>query len=173
MKKIVFVLLLCSLPALAQDERPQIQIFGGFSHMGHHIGLNGWIAGAEYNPWEHVGIEGQLSGHYGSDNILGVDINSHLHNFQFGPRFFTNTSRDKLGVFGHALFGGSRISSSAPGISTSESAFSFSLGGGVDYSLSDAWAVRGQIDFLRVYFSGDNENDGRYSVGLVYRWGTR
>ncbi len=170
MKKILLLALLCSLPALAQDERPQIQVFGGFSHMGHHIGLNGWIAGAEYDPWEHLGLEGQLSGHYGSDNILGVNISEHLYDFNFGPRFFTNTSRDKLGVFGHALFGGSHISSSGFGVSESDQAFSFVLGGGAEYTLSDRWAARGQIDFVRVYFSGANENDGRYSIGLVYRW---
>ncbi len=170
---LMLCLLLFGLAAVAQtmDERPRAEIFAGYSRMSHHIGLNGWIIGVDYAPWEHFAFEGQISGHYGSGNILGVvSLDNSIYNFNFGPRVFYDTSNEKVSVFGHFLLGGSHIGGTTAGINTSDGSFSWVLGGGADYNLSTAWAARGQVDFMRTSFFGLGNNDTRLSVGIVYRW---
>ena len=152
------------------QEMSKMEIFGGYSHMSHHIGLNGWIASADYNPWEHIGFEGSLSGHYGTDHILDIPVDTTIYNFNVGPRVYAATSQEKLTAFGHLLFGFSHLSGSTLGVNESDTSFSWVLGGGVDYGLFGPIAARGQIDLVRTNFFNNGESDGRYSVGLVYRF---
>ena len=166
---IIFVAAL-SVAAMAQDE-PKGEIFGGYSHMSHRIGLDGWIVSGSYNPWAHAGLEADVSGHYGTDRIVGVRLDNTVYNYNFGPRFFTSTGVERLTVFGHILVGGSHITSKLLGISQSDSSFSWVLGGGADLKLSSDWAARGQLDLIRTGFFDSGSNDGRFSVGLVYRFG--
>lgn len=167
---VIIVVSALSMAALAQDEST-LEVFGGFSHMSHRIGLNGWIASASVNPWEHAGLEGDLSGHYGSSRIVGVKLDSTVYDFNFGPRFFTTTSNDKVTIFGHVLLGGSHISSTLLGGTDSDTSFSWVLGGGADYALGSSWAARGQLDYIRTNLFNTGSNDSRLSVGLVYRFG--
>src|SRR5690242_7394401 len=79
------------------DEQPPIDVFAGFSHSSNFsTGLNGWIVVGNYpvnNSW--LGVEGEISGHYGSQNLSALPIlipgapssvDNSLHNFDFGPR---------------------------------------------------------------------------------------
>ena len=169
----LFAMLAAAQPAAAQQmtDRPRAEIFGGYSHMSHHIGLNGWIVGGDYDPWEHVGFEGEISGHYGSGNILGlISLNNNIYNFNFGPRVFYDTSNDRVSVFGHLLLGASHIGGKTLGINTADTSFSWVLGGGADYSFNPNWAARGQLDYIRTNFFSSGSNDTRFSAGIVYRW---
>ena len=140
------------------------ELFGGYSRMSHHIGLNGWIVGADYAPWEHFALEGQISGHYGSGNILGVvALDNSIYDFNFGPRVFYDTSNEKVSVFGHFLLGGSHISGTTVGVSSSDSSFSWVLGGGADYSLSSATITILDDDLPTLAYS-------KTSIGLSFDW---
>jgi len=176
----VFLLLGC-LPLLAQSETPRFDIFGGYSHVGNYnIGLNGWIASGNLNFNRWFGIEGDVSGHYGSQTLgpaviilPGVPnkINSRMHNFDFGPSLTYRSS--KYNAFGHLLFGASHTNVSAAGFGQGDTAFSWVLGGGADYNLTQKWAARFQLDLLRTDFFNHGDSHGRVSLGIVYRLGER
>ena len=183
---ILSVLLLTSLPSFAQtgsDDQPPLDVFAGFSHSSNFgTGLNGWILSGNYsvnNSW--LGVEGEISGHYGSENLSALPIlipgapssvDNSLHNFDFGPRITWRAPDQPFKAFGHILFGASHAKISASGISQSDTAFSWVLGGGGDYNFNANWAARAQLDLLRTDFFSNGASHPRFSIGLVYRLGT-
>jgi opacity protein-like surface antigen len=174
-----------SLVALAQSnsltEDSRIDIFGGYSHVGNYgVGLNGWILSGTWDISRMIGVEGDISGGYGSTDLGGAagvlpnvpnSIGSRLHNFNFGPIGTYRPDSDKYDAFGHLLFGFSHTNVNAAGIGRGDTAFSWVLGAGADYNLSSTWAARAQLDWLHTSFFNDGQNHGRISLGLVYRIG--
>jgi hypothetical protein len=178
-----------TLPAFAQVgtqiqdqiQDPRLDLFGGYSHVGNYgIGLNGWIASANWHLYRFIGIEGDLSGGYGSQKleaagilpILPNSLGSRMHNFNVGPQGIYHAPSGQYDAFGHLLFGFSHTNVNSTGIAQGDTAFSWVLGGGADYNLSRTWAARGQIDLLHTKFFDAGQNHGRISIGLVYHMGT-
>jgi hypothetical protein len=162
---------------MAAQEAGKTEIFGGFSHeSSKNVGFNGWIASADYNPWSHFGVEGDVSGHYGSQSVVAVTIDWNTYNFDAGPRVYATSANKFWTVFGHALFGVSHQGFSSggvlgiPPISQTDNAFSWIAGGGVDISITSKWAGRAQLDFVRTHFFNGSQSNGRYSFGVVYRF---
>lgn len=182
-KKALFVissvLLLSSLapaqaPAPIMDEPEYAEVSAAFSHAsGPDIGMWGWHIGGALRPNHWLGLVADFSGHYGSDELLLLDIDNNLHNFLFGPRlYFRLEEQERLRPFGHILFGASRLhtESESAGVDFTETAFSWALGGGIDYALTERVAARGQIELLRTSFGDGGQNNRRISIGLVYRF---
>ena len=176
------VLLLSGALAFAQTDNPRLDLFGGYSHVGNYnIGLSGWTASATWHLSNMFGIEGDLSGGYGSSNLGGAgailpnvpnSIGSRIHNFNFGPiGIYHPAETDKYDAFGHLLFGFSHTNVNAAGIGEGDTAFSWVLGGGADYNFTPTWAARAQLDLLHTKFFNDGQNHGRISLGIVYRLG--
>ncbi len=182
----VIVALIATLSASAQtgsDEQPPFDVFAGYSHTSNFdTGLNGWIVSGNYNlnnSW--LGIEGDISGHYGSQNLSAlpiiipgapVSVTNSEYNYDFGPRITWRAPDQPVNVFGHLLFGGSHTKISAAGIDQTDGAFSWILGGGGDYNFNANWAGRAQLDLLHTNFFSDGKFHPRISLGLVYRLGT-
>jgi len=178
---IVAAILLFSTSAFAQVENPRLDLFAGYSHRGNYnIGLNGWLASANWHLYKWFGLEGDLSGGYGSSDLGGAGailpnvpnrINSRMHSFDFGPSGTYHPSSRKYDAFGHLLFGVSHTNVNAAGAGEGDTSFSWVLGGGADYNIANAWAGRVQIDLLHTNFFQSGQNHGRVSLGLVYRFG--
>ena len=183
----LFVFILCASVAsfcqTGSDEQPPFDIFAGYSHTSDFsTGLNGWILAGNYQfgqSW--LGVEGEISGHYGSQNIgalpiilpgAPVSVDNSMYNYDFGPRVTWRAPDQPFNVFGHLLFGGSHTKISAAGISQTDGAFSWVLGGGADYNFSANWAARGQLDLLHTDFFSNGASHPRFSIGLVYRLGS-
>ena len=154
----------CTL-ALAQEETPKADIFGGYSllHSGGLVGTNasGWNASATGNLNRWFGLTGDFSGHY--DNIAGIGVKD--HNFLFGPT--VSYRKPKLTPFAHLLLGDSHVS----GGGASDNAFATALGGGADWNVTPRVAVRLiQADWLQTHFASDTQNNGRFSFGVVFRF---
>lgn len=183
MRKITLLLcllLLFSLPAASQvdpwapvDEMGEI--FGAYSYMSSDIGMHGFNISGAYRPAPWLGLVAELSGHYGSDQVLLIDIDSNVHNFLFGPRiYFDLPDAPRWRPFGHILFGASRVSteSEAAAVSESDTSFAWALGGGLDYALTENLAGRVvQADYIRTRWFDTGQNNYRLSFGLVYRFG--
>jgi opacity protein-like surface antigen len=160
--------LLATVPAFAQDES-KLDVFGGYSYLHVSPGAalpgantNGWEAQATFNLTEYVGATADFDGHYG--DVFGVG--SHDYNFLFGPTLFHRM--DTITPFAHVLFGASHAGASG----FSDTAFAWAIGGGVDWNMKPNLAVRvGQIDYLATHFANLTQNDFRYSVGVVFRFG--
>ncbi len=189
MRKIAWIgtlFLLASLSAVAADEFPKFEVFGGVSWL--HIdtmrspGLKsnyaGWDTEAQFNFRRYLGLTADIGGNYGRI-IPGADT-SHSYAFVFGPTF---SYRGQHGVvFAHVLFGEHtyNIMNNALNTSpaTSDSAFAMAWGGGYDVKVNKTFAIRlGQLDWLytrhNFVSSGkrDLQNNLRYAGGVVINFG--
>ena len=164
---VVFLMLLASSLGLAAQDTPSAEVFGGYSLLHAHTlvgdhnasGWDGSIAG-NFNRW--FGLKADFSGHYTS--IAGIAVRD--HNFLFGPQISYRT--DKLTPFAHLLLGGSHLSGDFP----SDTSLAWALGGGVDWNVLPRVAVRlVQADLLQTRFGDDNQNNGRFSFGVIFKFG--
>ena len=157
-----FLLVLCCLPAAAQDH-PKAEIFGGYqyTHLEGGFNGNGWNLSAAGNLNHWFGVVADLSGAYDS----GV----HSHAFLFGPVVSYRKS-DRLTPFAHVLFGDTRVTVS--GLPGSSNAFTTAIGGGFDTKLKDriSWRIV-QADWMLTHFAGTTQSkNARISTGIVFRF---
>lgn len=200
MRNSVILVAIILLPlALAAQDAPKAEIFGGYSYLRNSSNsFNGWEGQVTANFGRYLGVTGDFSGHYRTfatlSAIPGVSASApqRLYNFLFGP---TVTARfDKHAIFGHALFGAAHSSLGAgvtiPFLGTvstginGATAFAMAFGGGVDLGLTRTFAIRpAQIDYLYTRFNSVNavstglsnsasghQNSFRYSAGVVIRF---
>jgi opacity protein-like surface antigen len=202
MKRFTLALLVCLVVpaiAMAQDETPKVTVFGGYSLLRNGgNNSNAWDGQGTFNLNRYLGLTADVSGNYRNiasfSPLPGISpaVNQHLYTFLFGPTITGNLGR--ASVFGHALFGAARASSSAGvslpfigGLSTgvnSATAFAMAFGGGLDINLSRHFAIRpAQVDLVRTQFSPTDalttglssstsgaQNFLRYSGGIVFRF---
>jgi len=161
--------------------------------------FSGWNGELQYNvsPW--LGAVADVSGHYGTpvSAIAGTGLPAapmaQSYFFLFGP--VVQHSTGSLRPFVHALFGVNRLSSDAGAatnfygfapVTVTDTAFAMALGGGVDWKVSKAFAVRlGQADYIytkhdplsysnSLYgadfpaITATHQNNLRFSAGLVF-----
>ncbi|HEX8817443.1 MAG TPA: outer membrane beta-barrel protein [Terriglobales bacterium] len=177
MYKAVFIVSLLLLSGVAAHA--QFYAFGGYSYTHADLNsagstsLNGWDGSIEGKVLPLLGLVADFSGGYGSPNI-GFDGNSstsvslHQYNFLFGPQVSFSVS--KIRPFAHVLLGASHLSESALGASTSDNAFAYAIGGGLDYHLVPMFAWRVQADYLQTRFNSTSQNDVRIATGLVFHF---
>jgi len=164
-------LALAAASARAADAvTPKAELFGGYSYTkSGDQSLHGWDASLGVTLTRWIGVEADVSGHYGSD--LGVSTNRLF--FMGGPRFVYRGGG--IAVFAHYLAGGARTRSgiTVAGVDIAETTTDFAMaaGGGVDLRVSGRWAVRAQGDYVFVDAPGGSEHEPRISVGAVYRFG--
>jgi len=159
-------------PALLPDQ-------GGIVSSG-SSGLNGWNASAELKFLPLIGLVADFSGHYGSQTVTAVcgfvpppcptvrepmDVTE--YHFLVGPQLSFSIGRVR--PFAHALFGAGHLSEStkAQPFSASDTAFSYALGGGIDYRLLGPLRWRVQGDLLNDRFFGNSQDNFRFSTGPV------
>jgi opacity protein-like surface antigen len=188
--KIVVTVCLTLAATLAQAQVPSGNVFFGYSYSGgeavlhapgfffasHSTNLNGWEGSLEgkFLPW--IGIVADLSGHYGSQNVLAcaidrcnsLTVNVKTYTFLFGPRVSLHVG--KFTPFAHFLVGAGHANNNAAGYSDSDTSLATAVGGGLDYKLIPAVALRLQGDELHTRFFGRAQDHFRFSTGLVIRF---
>ncbi len=188
---IVLPLLFVS-PRLLAQKPPEVELFGGYSHLRTHTSpvggaynLNGWQASLTGNLIRWLGFEADFSNHYGTAPPAFID-QSPRFSYLFGPRF---TLRMWPGVapFGHALAGVVRGTEVLPPIAPPyarffcigpntrpETAFGMAAGGGLDLKVTRGlWLRLFQAVYVRSNFTNDQRNDLRVSAGIVFRFGRK
>lgn len=187
------VLLLLTIIS-APKAYSQVELFGGYSHLGlkgapSGIGSssNGWAGGAYLHllgPW---GVEADYSNHYGVSPPSLAPLDGSRYYVPgvtklYGPRF--TLALPRIHPFVHALFGTVHgaaavaipnrpcTSQGCPARAESESAFGMAFGGGLNVRATrHVWLRLVQIDYLRAQFTNNGQNDMRISAGLVFRFG--
>ena len=173
------VLSLFGATAHAQDT-PKFDIFAGYSYLRLNpstagvssLNLNGGSASIAYNAKSWLSGVADFGG-YSNGNILNTGINGTLSTYLFGPRV-SYRHFGRITPFGEVLFGVAHASSA--GTSGSDNAFAMTLGGGLDYKLSDRFAIRPvKLDYLITRFSetgtsNQTQNNLRVSTGIVFRF---
>ncbi len=186
MRKLIFILTLlcvCFSFALAQDDTPAAEVFGGYSYLrtasGYDTDSHGWNTSASFNLSDHVGIKADFGGHYYSETFTGIKANNKTHTFLFGVQGNLR-STERVNPFVHALFGvaheNSTISTGTAKLAFSNTGFAMAFGGGVDVKLNQNFSWRlFQADYLMTRFRDPfltplkrrSVNNLRVSTGIV------
>jgi len=174
-----------SLNASAQ----RVELSGGYTHITGDQGLDGFNVGAAAWFTHRVSIAADYDSGWDTSRIgifeltpTGVvSSKSHLQDWLFGPRISfpglikTGNKRvAQLLPYGEAEFGVSHLKSSIKQTatdfsqSTSDTAFSWMLGGGADYRLFPHWVGRLKLGLLRTHFAETGQSRLRLSLGVAY-----
>ena len=148
-----------------------VQASGGTASM------NGWEASVEgkYLPW--LGAVADLDWHYGGHNTTSCVLGGRCNKFRlnasrdtllFGPR--ASITYGKYRPFAEFLLGVAYQSDKGGGISNSDLTMATGFGGGVDYTLLPAVALRAQLHDIHTSFFGKSQYDPRFSFGIVFRF---
>jgi hypothetical protein len=148
-----------------------VQASGGTANM------SGWETSVEgkYLPW--LGAVADLDWHYGGHNTFSCAINGACTKFRlnasrdtllFGPR--ASTTYGKYRLFADFLLGVGYQSDKGGGISNSDLTVATGFGGGLDYTLLPAVALRAQSHDIHTSFFGRSQYDPRFSFGVVFRF---
>ena len=165
----------------AQDT-PKVDIFAGYSYVRENpaaagassFNLNGGSASIAYNANHWLSGVADF-GVYDNGNIRGTGASGTLSTYLFGPRV-SYRHYGRITPFGEVLFGVAHAGASIAGSTGSDNAFAMSVGGGVDYKLTERFAIRPiKVDYLMSQFSeagtGRNtQNNLRVSTGVVFRF---
>jgi len=166
---LVLLLALFSVAALAQENAPKAEIFGGYQYTRFDGGVNanGWNTSVAGNVNNWFGVAGDFSGAYASPS--GVSVRNYT--YTFGP-VVSMRQNEKFTPFVHFLAGGYHASASFSGVSASDSGFAMMFGGGVDVNASPRLAFRAvQFDWLSMRGNGSSDNNNmRISTGLLFRY---
>lgn len=187
--------LVCLVTSAAMAQLPSATVFFGYSYEHTTVpapailpdqagivtsgstGLNGWNASLEGKLFPFIGIVADFSGNYGTQSVTAVcglvvpcvsvqdHMNASVYHFLVGPQISFSIGR--MRPFAHALFGAAHLneSVSARSFSASDTAFSYALGGGIDYRLLGPLRWRVQGDFLNDRFLGNTQDNFRFSTG--------
>jgi hypothetical protein len=180
---LLFVLAL-TMPVCAQN----FEVNGGWVHATGDFGLDGLEVGGAIWFTRNISVAVNYDAAWDTSRLgtldlvtLGVpSVKSHMQNFMIGPRYFFPRVREgKLQPFAEAQFGGSHLSTSAGAtassnsLSSSDSAFTWMFGGGVDYNLGNHFALRGNLDLMRTHFVESGQTRLRFVLGVAYTLGKR
>ena len=148
-----------------------VQASGGTANM------NGWETSVEgkYLPW--LGAVADLDWHYGGHNTTSCVLGGGCNKFRlnatrdtllFGPR--ASTTYGKYQLFADFLLGVGYQSDKGGGISNSDLTMATGFGGGLDYTLLPAVALRAQLHDIHTTFFSKSQYDPRFSFGVVFRF---
>lgn len=202
-RALVSVGLLCLFVVAGRAQQaPTIELFGGYCFLhanpAHTMSFasDGWDLALVANAKSWLGIEANLSDHYGTSaqDIAGFVPNpstapipySTGFAFLIGPHFSYHSS-SKFAPFLHLLFGGVRGSGTndlsnlvcnpavvACSVSRSQTAFGALIGGGLDWRARRSVSIRIiQADYQRAQFTGNPQNNLMISAGVVLTFGRR
>ena len=181
MRKLAVFTLSLFLTELASAQIPTSgNLFFGYSYYntnltGSRSSLNGWEGSVEGKILPFIGIVGDFSGHYGSENftvctapildcvIFNTDVS--LHNYLFGPR--VSVSVGKVRPFAEVLIGAAHVNAHTV---RSDTSFATAVGGGLDYKLIKLVALRFQGDYVHSDVFNTAQNNVRLSTGIVLRF---
>jgi opacity protein-like surface antigen len=183
-------------------ETPLFEVNAGYTFMHwqvppalgtppNYYNYNGFNAGAAYNITHWFAAVADISGVYNSQPNTGSGpTNSHIYSYLFGPRVYP-LGHHKLTPFVHALFGVSTFRLNIPAFGgnpalppETDNAFSFAVGAGLDWKVTKHIAIRlAQLDYQETRLlhtlaadsqvSPDNQNNFKYSGGVVIRFGEK
>lgn len=199
MRKLVWVcglFLSLAVPAMAQDETPRFEAAGGYSYVRANVtatpaggtsqsqgfNANGGSGSVAVNLNRWFGAVADLGGYTGNQNITingtPTNLSGNVFSYLFGPRISARHSR--WTPFAQALFGGAHGSGTAKqgtaSASKSKNVFAFTIGGGLDASVSKHFAIRLiQAEYFYTNFTSPassgltipHQNNARLTFGVV------
>jgi opacity protein-like surface antigen len=163
-----------------------VELSGGWVHVTQDFGTDGFNVGLAVK-FHEIAIAGDYDMAWDTSSLSLLNFNtpgstvvkSRLQNVLFGPRYFFVRDKFKnLVPFAEAEFGVTHlhqdldrtISGSQSG---GDSAFSWMLGGGLEYRLAHGWAGRFRLDYLRSHLADLAQSRARIVLGIAYTFGAQ
>jgi hypothetical protein len=181
----VMTMILLPQSISAQD----LELSGGWAHVTQNFGTDGFDAGAAWWFTPKIILAANYDDSWDTSQIgvfqitnVGLLVSkTHLQSFLAGPRIFFyshQVKKYKLGVFGETQYGVSHINSTfqqipVTSVSSSDTAFTWTLGGGADYPFTPHWSGRANLDFMRTHFAAAGQSRLRLVLGIAYTFGSR
>ena len=165
-----------------------LELNGGWVHMTENNGTDGFEGGVAWWFNNRISLAANYDGAWDTSSLTNfaptpgglISTHSHIQNFLIGPRIFFSTQwadKHKLNPFGEVQLGQSwldqKVTTPTLTSSASDSAFSWMLGGGVEYLLNPHWSARMNVDLLRTHFAEEGQSHLRFIIGLTYTIGAR
>jgi len=185
------LLMFLTILALPNNVSGQdLELHAGYVHVTQDFGTNGVNGGAAWWFTKRVTIAADYDSTWNTSTIgtfaitpIGTIVSkAHLQNVLFGPRIFFTfkpIEKHRFHPFGEAQFGFSHIGTTIKqvivplSVSSSDTAFSWMLGGGVEYRFHPNWSGRVNLDFLRTHFADQAQSRFRLVLGVTYTFGAR
>jgi hypothetical protein len=172
------VFLLCAgnaLPAAAQGiapTGPEVSIGYQLLHVPDEtfpLGLNVDVAAPVGSGWTLVGEFGWAKD---DQSEPGVDGSISILNYGVGPRWGLSGLTTAAYPFVQVLAGGvhtsAELTSNGITVDDSDNAFMLQPGAGVIVPLGPGWGVVGQVDYRRVFFEEEGDNEWRLVLGIHF-----
>jgi hypothetical protein len=176
---LAIALVLLGGTALAQDETPKAELFGGFSYLrtAGNTNVFGWASQAAFNMNKWFGIAADVTAHYQTKSDEANRMGASTYSFLFGPQFSDRS--DRIRGFAHALFGGAHVTQGfnmgKGGIPQTGTNFAMIFGGGIDANINSRIAVRvfqADYEYIRAddaRGNGQGRDNFRLSTGVVFK----
>jgi hypothetical protein len=164
---------------------PKYELYGGYSLLLRPYdhtqtnpftgAMNGWDASLRVplpivGSW--LGVKGDVSGEYRNDTPV---FNPHSYFFLAGPQLSLHLGQSTL--FAHVMVGSSHLNQQVIPSLKSGSTFAVAAGGGLDWGVSRAFAMRITGDFYNTNFQSSDatvkgivNSNGRIALGPVFRF---
>jgi hypothetical protein len=167
-----FLMLTFVATSLRAQDTPRIQVFGGYSYTNFDSKTLGYSGSSGLNGGT-IMVAGNLTHGFGGLAQASVSGGSGitLRDALFGPQFLL--PHGKFLLFAHGLFGRAR-SSVRTGVKPEplDTQNAMAFGGGIDMNYRNHLAFRLiQVDYMRTQLFEHDQNNLRFSTGLVYEWG--
>ena len=179
------------LTGFAEAQVPNGNVFFGYSYESTNASafgpalisstvsrpnLNGWEASFEGKllPW--IGLVGDFSGHYGTEDFTQLtpggpitsSVTGHEQEYLFGPRLSVPVG--KFTPFAEGFVGFAHIHTGGSLPTPSNTSLASAVGGGLDYRVFRPLALRVEGDYIHTSFFSAGQNNFRLSVGVVLRF---
>jgi len=191
MKHLTKLLFLLVLIGLSSAGWAQLEVGGSYSHLTGNSGLDGVTGSAGWRWNQYVTLVGEANFLWDTSRIGVFDlssdtgvirIKSDYQSYLGGGRvnlirLFKQKELEKRKLIPHAqlLLGVSHLhqkllDATGTSLNASDSAFTWVLGGGIDYALSPHWIARGDLDFVRTHFVDAGQSRLKTEIGLSYKF---
>ena len=181
----LFLSVVISAPTLAQTEPGRLDTGISYTHQSGNNGLNGFspTVGFHFNRYVTLMWQGDFLwntsriGVFDLSQVTGaISTKSNFQSYLGGGRVRFRSHRieeKELLPFLELQLGESRLhqslTSAQGNINTADSdtAFTYVLGGGVDYPITPHWLARGNLDLVRTHFVNSGQSHARFNIGIV------
>jgi hypothetical protein len=183
------VLFLATLMPSQKAYGQGLELSGGWAHMTENNGTDGFEVGAAWWFNRRVTLAANYDSAWDTSSLTNfsltsiglVTTHSRIQNALIGPRIFFSSKwsdKYKLNPFGEAQFGNSWLNQKAtvgavPSVSANDNAFSYLVGGGVEYLFGGHWSGRVDLGLLRTHFANEGQSHVRFVLGGTYTLGKR
>jgi opacity protein-like surface antigen len=172
-----------AVPAMAQDDTSKFEAFVGYSFLHstdniygavYSYDFNGASGQVAYNLTHMFSIVGDIGGYTTDSYSYGALLDSNIISYLFGPRISFRSFGSRVVPYAQVLLGGARLANSITDSAVSDNEFAMTIGGGVDYRVTQrVWIRPIQAEYFMTKFTdgyNDRQNNFRYSAGVVLKF---